>query len=157
ADRRQLQKSLDERLARAGRHLADGIERSGRWLGAVDTKRSLRAGVERAESRLLRGHERLEAAHPGRRVEAARRQLRAMEWKRPIWGTLGRAQGRVDAEGRHLRALGPRRVLQRGYAIVTSEDGAVIRRAVELPPGAAFAVTLSEGCLSARVLAIESE
>jgi exodeoxyribonuclease VII large subunit len=68
-----------------------------------------------------------------------------------VWERLGRAAGRLEADGRHLAALGPHRVLQRGYAVVTTADGGVVRRAADLAPGDRVGIRLAVGAVSARV------
>jgi exodeoxyribonuclease VII large subunit len=42
-------------------------------------------------------------------------------------------------------------VLGRGYSLTRLPSGAVVRRAVETPPGTAIEILLDEGALDARV------
>ena len=58
---------------------------------------------------------------------------------------------RVDALGRSLSHLDPRGVLERGYSIVRSETGRVVRRSVEVASGDRVDITFAEGTASARV------
>jgi exodeoxyribonuclease VII large subunit len=47
--------------------------------------------------------------------------------------------------------MSPLAVLARGYALATTREGRVLRRATELAVGDAFKVRLEEGSVSARV------
>ena len=50
-----------------------------------------------------------------------------------------------------LASLGPEQTLNRGYAIVTGENGAVIRRATQAKAGDALRVKLGSGALATTV------
>ena len=103
-------------------------------------------------------HERLERLHAAlardtrRIVEHARTRLAA------DGGRLGRAPAlllerkRAGLEGLagRLRALSPKATLDRGYAIVRTEDG-IVRRAAALKAGSRVDVELAEGGFGARV------
>ena len=142
---------LDSWLARAQAGMRAGIEASDRRLGAVDTWRALDAGMDRAGARLERAALRLAAAHPGVRVQTCQARLDALGWRRYGWETLGRAEGLLAAEKRHLRALSPQRTLDRGYAVVTGPDGSVVRWSGDLAVGDDIAVRLAVGHLGAQV------
>jgi exodeoxyribonuclease VII large subunit len=150
-DRAALHATLDTCLARAGARLQEHTERAGRRLGAVVPVRALGRGVEQAASRLDRITDQLRAAHPARRLDDCRRRLRTPDWRRPTWEALARADGRLAADLRHLRALSPARTLERGYAVVTGPDGTVVRSAWSLQVGDAIAVRLAAGGVSAVV------
>jgi exodeoxyribonuclease VII large subunit len=68
----------------------------------------------------------------------------------------------VDAEIGHLRsrrdvlrAYDPRRQLERGYATVRDERGAIVRRAGELRPGSRISTTFLDGSASSVVGSVE--
>jgi exodeoxyribonuclease VII large subunit len=145
---------IDARLVTAVARVTAAVESSRRRLEAVDTRRALEAGLDRAGARLERAGLRLAGAHPHGRVEASQARLDRLGWRRLAWERLGRAEGRLAAEKRHLRALSPQRTLDRGYAVVTGPDGAVTRRAGDLAVGDAIAVRLAAGRLSAAVTGI---
>lgn len=67
---------------------------------------------------------------------------------------LGLAVERGSAETARLRAqvraLSPRRTLERGYAIVQDEQGAVLHEADGAPAGTSLTITLASGRLRAR-------
>ena len=58
---------------------------------------------------------------------------------------------RLDAEARHMRALSPQHVLERGYAVVRRADGQVVRRAGQVSPGDVIGLRLAAGRLTAVV------
>jgi exodeoxyribonuclease VII large subunit len=66
---------------------------------------------------------------------------------------LARAEGRLAALEGRLESLSPRRVLERGYAVVREEaTGAVVRHAGQVAPGDDLTVLLAHGALRATVL-----
>jgi exodeoxyribonuclease VII large subunit len=50
-----------------------------------------------------------------------------------------------------LRGLNPFATLERGYAIVRRQDGQVVRRVAQAPPGESIEVRVSDGAFAARV------
>ena len=62
-----------------------------------------------------------------------------------------RAHSRADNLRDRLGALNPRRVLERGYAILVDRDGRALRHAAETAPGAALRGLLHDGELELRV------
>ncbi len=170
-DRQALAADLAARRSSAAAAFERRFEASGRRLAAVDTGRAVRQGAALAAARLDRQAERLtwvhprarldDAAHrlaaidrrgPARRVVAAgRARLHLPEWRRPVHDGLARAEGRLEADARHLQALSPQRVLERGYAVVRQPDGAVVRQADQVSAGDVIEVQLAAGRLTARV------
>jgi len=149
---RQTGRHRVERLARAARATLDrarvrlsaveqGIPRSARrrvreerrawWLRGDRLGRSARSRLADAGSRLTR----LSA-----RIPPAARRRAAIEHER--W--LGRA--------RRLAALDPIRVLERGYAILRTEDGVRIDRPESAPEGVRVTARLHGGYLGLRSL-----
>jgi exodeoxyribonuclease VII large subunit len=130
-DRAALHAAVD----RAVRAAADAIERrveaaAGR-LTRVDRAVALVAGVATARRRLDAAARELALVHPSARLVDARRRL--------------------DAGRAHMEALSPARVLERGYAVVRTDDGTVVRRAGDVTPGERVTVEVAEGRLGARV------
>jgi len=72
---------------------------------------------------------------------------------------LGRALGillkqdaaQLRAAGRRLHALSPLKVLSRGYAVVTREDGAAVRDSGQVRPGDRVRMRFSAGGADARI------
>ena len=58
---------------------------------------------------------------------------------------------RLDAAGDQLRALDPRRVLERGYTITRAPDGRAIRRPGDVVTGAVIETETAEGTVRSRV------
>jgi exodeoxyribonuclease VII large subunit len=153
-DRAALQAQIDGRLAGTARSLQTRADRATRRLGAIDTRRALGQGVDRAAHRLDRCTDRLDGLHPSRRLGSCWSRLQAPDWRRPMWEALARSDGRLSAELRHLRALSPARTLDRGYAVVTTVDGRVVRRASSVRPGQSIDVRLAAGRLAASVTSV---
>ena len=120
------------RLRAAGRAaLVAAHERATHRLARVDLRQALTAGAGRAEARLDVARARLRAAHPRARLAGAAERLAALR--------------------RELDALSPARVLERGYAIVRTADGTVVRRASQVATGDPLTVGLAHGRLGTRV------
>jgi exodeoxyribonuclease VII large subunit len=154
-DRAGLYAALDGLLAQAGVALEGRVSEAGRRLAGVDLPRALGQGMDRGAARLIAAGLRLSAVHPAAALRACRVRLASPDWRRPTWETLARAEGRLGAEGRHLRTLSPARTLERGYAVVTGPDGLVVRRASSLRTGDQIAVRLASGRVGAAVTEID--
>jgi exodeoxyribonuclease VII large subunit len=151
-----LAREVDQALERAGECLRAGMAAGHQRLRAVDVWRAVRDGMGRAGERLERASIRLGAVHPAGRLRAATIGLAALDWRRSFGESVGRAEGRLDADGRHLQALSPQRTLDRGYAIVTGPDGSVLRTAAGLPIGGQVRARLAAGSFTAVVESIGS-
>lgn len=57
----------------------------------------------------------------------------------------------LDALRAHLGHLNPQSVLSRGYAIVTRDDGVIVRESAELEVGGSVNLQLARGRASARI------
>lgn len=88
------------------------------------------------------------------RFAAARRRLEAADTAAAqlIRLRLTRAQGRLDPLIAHLTQLSPLKILERGYAIVTNEAGAIVKNPVDAPVDTKVGIRLAEGGLNARVV-----
>ncbi len=64
---------------------------------------------------------------------------------------LERHDARLTTHAARLDALSPLKVLARGYAVARGEDGRVLKRVVQLPPGLAFRLRVTDGEVGARV------
>lgn len=149
--RLELEAELD-RLRLQRRALAEGrTETALARLGAVDRERALRAGMELAGSRLRQAAARVRLVHPARAVALAVARLDRVDWREPARRRCGQERLRLAASARHLEALSPVRVLERGYAVVRAEDGTVVRGVAQTAPGERVDVELAAGHLVARV------
>lgn len=97
---------------------------------------SARLQVGRLRSALEHANERLQTALRALRVGT---RARTDQWKACL---------RVHEE--RLAAASPLHVLKRGFALVRTEDGALLRRAKDAPAGTKLHISLSEGELTAR-------
>ena len=80
------------------------------------------------------------------------RQLAALTQNR-----IGRQKQRFVALAAALDAMSPLKVLARGYAIVQTQEGSVVRSCRDAAPGDIIDVSLQDGCLSAIVTHKEEE
>ena len=130
-DRRALETDLERLMTLARTTVERRVASSLQRLDAVDRDAALRSGLELASRRLAQASARLEVLHPARRLTDQHERLAAL--------------------GRHLEALSPARVLERGYAVVRRGDGSVLRNAADAPPGTGVDIELAAGRLAARV------
>ncbi|MGH6802021.1 MAG: exodeoxyribonuclease VII large subunit [Methyloceanibacter sp.] len=104
-----------------------------------------RTSFERSASR-LRPHIVARAALQGRerliRLDRSRARSVAMLFER--------SQARLDGQAKLLFTLGYHNVLARGFALVRSADGAMLRRAAEVRPGSALDIEFADGHVGAH-------
>lgn len=130
-DRAALEAGLQAGRLRAEALSVSALAAARARLDAVDRDRAVMAGVQRAKDGLVRAAHRLELAHPRSRLA-------------PAWAALGSARREMDA-------LSPVRVLERGYAVVRTADGTVVRDAARVRLGQQVHVQLAAGGLRAVV------
>jgi exodeoxyribonuclease VII large subunit len=65
--------------------------------------------------------------------------------------SVERAERGLTELAGQLRALSPKRTLERGYAIAQRTDGRVVRGVADAVPGSALRLTLSDGSVSTTV------
>ena len=171
AQRDKLLQRLRYTLAMTARRLGQqGIDRATTLL-----HRSLNRRLQRMDDHdnRLREHIRARLENCRRRVRALESRLRYFDLRprlandrsrldragsgafQAIRLQLARRKGRLQALDGKLSQLSPLLILNRGYAIVTSETGAIITRGVEAPPGSHVHIRLAEGRLGADVTASE--
>ncbi|MEP7180603.1 MAG: exodeoxyribonuclease VII large subunit [Betaproteobacteria bacterium] len=83
--------------------------------------------------------------------QTARVAALADGWRRTATVTLGRATTRVAALEQSLGHLDPRAVLERGYAIVSAEDGTIVVDAARVSPGDQVTIGFARGSAGARI------
>jgi exodeoxyribonuclease VII large subunit len=130
-DRAALAAEIDQWMAVARSAADRRLELAAGRLAAIDRRAALRSGLEVAGARLERARQALALSHPGRRLADARRHL--------------------DAHRARLEALDPARVLARGYAVVRTAAGAVVRDPATLHAGERLEVQVAAGRFGARV------
>jgi exodeoxyribonuclease VII large subunit len=104
-----------------------------------------RSGLERAGSR-LRPHLVARAAVEGRQklIRLSRARARALH------GLLERSKSRLDGQAKLLSTLGYHNVLARGFTLVRDADGAMLRRAADVKPGASLDIEFADGHVGAH-------
>ncbi|WP_396446564.1 exodeoxyribonuclease VII large subunit [Actinomadura sp.] len=130
--REQLQ--LVRQLRDRGRRCLSGaVERELAWLKAVRSRPAL--------------------ADPVREIERQAEQVAALRdrARRCLSGALDRAGDELSHTRARLLALSPAATLDRGYAIVQREDGAVVREAAAVGDGEHLRVRLAGGHLGVAV------
>jgi len=114
--------------------------------------RAVRRSLERERMRLTRSAARLRA---GPRVAVEREALRlARAHERLRLGpvlAVERKRAALENTAAKLAALSPLQTLERGYAIVRADSGAVVSSTGDVATGARVDVTLADGSFGARV------
>jgi exodeoxyribonuclease VII large subunit len=109
-----------------------------------------------AESKLQGLRQRLRRLGLDRQVQ---QEMLRLGWKKKqlLQVTLGRsqqAQQRLELLREKLASLDPKAVLQRGYAVVRREDGAIARSATELAVGEDLLIQLGQGEVTVKVMEV---
>lgn len=112
--------------------------------------RAHRTWLERSAAR-LRPHIVARAARSGRDRLSRLDRSRA----RSVEVLLERSRAKLDGQAKLLQTLGYHHVLARGFALVRSADGAMLRRAAEVMPGAALDIEFADGHIGAHADASE--
>jgi exodeoxyribonuclease VII large subunit len=88
------------------------------------------------------------------RMAGARRRLEAADTASAqlIHLRLTLAHGRLNPLIAHLTQLSPLKILERGYAIVTNQDGAIVKETADAPAESRVDIRLAQGKIAARVL-----
>jgi exodeoxyribonuclease VII large subunit len=169
----QLTRGMRYRLDRAGNELRKrGVDRVagtlvrniGRQLQRVDDyeyrlRGKVRGCMERAaarhrglEDRLRRCDQRLQLERAKGRVEAAWASI-----ERVIRAHMSRRRESLEISAAALNQLSPVKVLERGYAVVFTAEGRLLKDAADAPVGSDIRVRLAAGRLGATVTGHQSE
>jgi len=113
--------------------------------------RAVIARIDREQGVLDAALARPSLVDPTSLVEARREQVDALvaRTRRAFGHLLDRASDDVSHTRARVRALSPAATLERGYAVVQDDDGAVVRDAVTVPSGAGLRVRVAHGELHA--------
>jgi exodeoxyribonuclease VII large subunit len=113
----------------------------------------------RAAQRLFNLRARLFEQNPRTRLHGLmlRQQHTAMTLRQAARHALQQQQQRLARVGEMLNALSPLATLARGYAIVTTPAGNVVRRASTVKPGETVRTRLAQGSLLCRIEKIHEE
>ena len=118
---------------------------------------SLQERVHTATAALQRAEQWLSRLHPDHRLSREMERLKLLSYRleRGMHTSMERQQHRLSAAIRQLDALSPLKVMQRGYALVYSEKGVLVRSAQEVNLGDVLQVRLRDGLLDCQVYSIE--
>lgn len=110
--------------------------------------------LHRRRERLTRAMAELRNLHPRDALRSSRARLDAVRARlhQAALAALARRRQALDHTRRTLTVLSPAASLDRGYAIVRSSNGQVVRDAREVDNGAPIEVILHAGALDARVV-----
>ena len=135
-------------IGRRAQHLDD----LGRRLDTAATRRLRTPSAQLAAltTRLERHNPTLRLALAHRRLDAANQSL-----TRLATTTIATRTMRLNHAAARLHALSPLAVLNRGYALVYTADGQLLRSAADTHPGSTIRARLAQGSLTAHVSATE--
>jgi len=116
-------------------------------------ERAVPALLLRRSERVAQDAARLQQANPVQRVarEMAACARRAERLDAAAQRFVERRRARFDVIAASLSGHDPETILQRGYAIVSAEDGRPLTDAGLVPPGSLIRAQLARGSLTARV------
>ena len=114
--------------------------------------RLVRTRIEQSQAWLDQARQRPVLAEPGVLVTVRADEVRSLveRSRRSLDHRLVRAADDVEHVRARVRALSPAATLERGYAVVQTDDGAVVRVADEVAAGALLRVRVADGELHAR-------
>ena len=171
--RRKLEQAMRYRIAMASQRLIQlGIERTttalhrrlGRNAQRIDElEYALRERIRSAldlrqrrvgalEAKVRQQDIRLRFVAARARVERADRALVSC-----VQSRIAAAQRRLEPLVAHLTQLSPQRILDRGYAIVQNDSGAIVKDATDATPGAAVRIRVARANIAATVVHSESK
>jgi exodeoxyribonuclease VII large subunit len=156
-DEAALRARLDGLLESVNGSFARAVAVGGDRLEAVDLPAALRSGVTTAVERLDRAAGQLQLVDLGRRVADASQRLASVDWRSPLPRRLAALDGDLSGRRRTLDALDPTRVLSRGYAIVRTADGSVVRSPDQVIDGDELDVAVAQGRIHAAVVHHDSD
>jgi exodeoxyribonuclease VII large subunit len=163
----KLQQTIQYRFALASRRLNQlGIDRAagllrrrlGRLLQRNDEldyqlRERIRAVLQRnrrrldqAQAQLRRLDIRLKLADARRRHEALTNRLAQL-----MRNQLNQARTRFEKPSAHLTQLSPLKILDRGYALILNESGALVKSPEDAPPKSKVKLRVAKGTLNARI------
>jgi exodeoxyribonuclease VII large subunit len=102
---------------------------------------------------------RLRLAKPLRAVAlyGDRRRELARKLELGLARALERARDRLGAGAAQLEALSPLAVIARGYSVVRTAEGVLVRRIAQAQPGTAIAARVGDGWIDARVTGVRGQ
>jgi exodeoxyribonuclease VII large subunit len=105
-----------------------------------------RRRLDQAQTQLRRLDIRLKLADARRRHESLTRQLQQLAQSR-----ITQARTRFEKPNAHLTQLSPLKILDRGYALVINESGALVKSPDDAPPKSKVQLRVARGSLNAKI------
>jgi exodeoxyribonuclease VII large subunit len=147
---RNFRRRLDGLTQRLERHRPSAL--LARWRAELQRRETaMRLGQQRRikalSVRLSRGESLLARAHPAALIKLQRTRLQnaLQRLNRDMTTDLQRRRHLLESLEKHLRAVGPERVLERGYSITLTEDGQVVRSKTDVKSGDVLVTRLKDG------------
>ncbi|PZS18997.1 MAG: exodeoxyribonuclease VII large subunit [Acidimicrobiales bacterium] len=150
-DQLELLSQLDRSLAAVGAGARELLGGAVTRLGRIDPAGAARASLAVGAARLEKVKVGLAPTVLRWRLADADRRLAALDWKGPLLRRVGGAGDDLASRRRETEALGPARVLARGYAVVRTADGTVVRDPAQVAEGDDLQVAVARGNLRATV------
>lgn len=111
----------------------------------------MRGQLERLQARLRHAQAQLRQHDPARRLASLRQRLGALRLQPPIEARLRHDALRLGSLARSLEAVSPLATVARGYAIVSREDGSVVRNTAQVQAGERLNARVGDGVIAVRV------
>jgi exodeoxyribonuclease VII large subunit len=150
-DTRQRLASLSRRVRHPGHALGQQRATLDRLSAALS--RGIARQLADSKAQVARLSARVKTQHP--RQQLNRHQLTSQQLQHQLRQRIDRRLTATRAELNHqsklLASLGPEQTLSRGYAIVTDEQGKVVRQAASTDKGDQVWLRLGSGVLSAEI------
>ena len=134
----RAQMIVERRLFRAGQRVDDAGQSAKSQITAQLAKH--RARFNTLDQALRRLDLRLKLAAAKHHNESLRARLEAARA-----AITAHRNARLDVLAGRLQSLNPLQILARGFAVVSREDGAIVRNPAQMPPGTALKIRLAEG------------
>jgi exodeoxyribonuclease VII large subunit len=170
---RRLLQMMRYRLERNARRLhALGVERAGglltrkvnRALQRMDEvvfriRENWRALLTQRRQRLDQLESAIRQKDVRLRLAAGKRRLDAVEaaLAQLVERMIAARRARAATAEAHLSQLSPLKILERGYAIVETSAGTLVKSPADAPPGTDLGIRVAEGRIAARVVASLAE
>lgn len=101
-----------------------------------------RRRLQATTTRIMRRDVRLRLARAWQRIDASEARMAELMRAR-----MARERGRVDLVNAHLTQLSPLKILDRGYSIVQTGAGLILKDPADSPPGTALLIRLARGLI----------
>lgn len=134
----RAQMIVERRLFRAGQRVDDASQSAKTQVAAHLTK--FRARYNALDQALRRLDLRLKLAAAKQQNQSLRARLDAA-----CTAITTHRHARLDILAGRLQSLNPLQILVRGFAVVSRDDGAIVRNPAQMPPGTALRIRLAEG------------